>query len=191
MRESRQLRNKRLHTLVVAGALLKVPRHFCPPTPEPNSRSHVVNVLRDSGRDMVLFSGDIVAAGRMFPNVVLGEHKLLDLANRGIELYPLDLSPNVRRHRRSASGWEPLTCLLTEWPMRSGPIPDVINHSLTRATVDCAGEKNSITSSGVICWPKLGDPGVELRITSQHTLIRRKSKRPLHPHFIELLPASF
>ncbi|MDB5910916.1 MAG: hypothetical protein JWP34_5030, partial [Massilia sp.] len=54
------------------------------------------------------------------------------------------------------------TYLLTEWPMRSAPIPDVISQSVTTSTVDCLGEKKSMTSSGVICLPKLGDPGVEL-----------------------------
>jgi hypothetical protein len=51
--------------------------------------------------------------------------------------------------------------------MRSAPIPDAINHSFTASTVDCEGEKKSITSLGVIWLPEFGELGVELYTSCQ------------------------
>jgi hypothetical protein len=46
--------------------------------------------------------------------------------------------------------------------MRLEAMPELTSQLMTASTLDWPGEKNSITSSEVICFPKWADPGVEL-----------------------------
>jgi hypothetical protein len=60
---------------------------------------------------------------------------------------------------------------------------------LTTSTVVCAGEKNSMTSSGVICLPKIEDTGVELYISRQHMNPSAVTEQK-RPHLQKLLTTS-
>lgn len=169
MRIARQLGDEWLHPVVVGTSLGKVTCHLRPPRSKSDAGSYIVDVFLDMCWDMVLLSRNVMTAGRMLKNIEFGEYEFLDFGNCGIELNPLrsmhmserDFSANNASERVA----ELPTCLLVEWPMRSSSNPDVISQSLTASTVDWSGAKKSITSSGVICLPKLADSGAELDTT--------------------------
>lgn len=55
-----------------------------------DTRGHIVNMLLDMGRDVVLLAGDVsVSARMMLPDIEVGDEEVLGLVHRCVELDPL------------------------------------------------------------------------------------------------------
>ncbi len=115
----------------------------------------VVNVLHDVAGNVIGLRRDVSVSVFVFPDVEVRNQQVLNLLSRGIKLDPLERNQGVSELLRGPARSYVLspTCLLVEWPMRSLAIPPATIQSMITSTVSCGGAKNSMTSSGVMCFP--------------------------------------
>jgi hypothetical protein len=139
--------------------------------PHADTWGHVIDMVLNMSRNVVFLASDILMSARtMLPDVEISDKEVFGLLNWCVELDPLKYG--LVHHmwiferckgRYIASGCLVLACLLADWLMRLWAIPELMSQSITESTLDWVGAKSSVTSSEVICFPKKGDPGVELQ----------------------------